>query len=223
VFALNGPASGGSQVANFSAVTVNGDVAIASGANLKLQGPSTINGNLYLDSGALWSITSGKVNGTVYRNQNLISARTDALNASAQAAAMTPTYTFTNITSNQTVIGISGTVTVINITGNINLSSQSLILSGPSDAFFVVNLAGALTLGGSGGIVTSGGVAISHVLINMTGSGQLLNTHVGNVLDGIVLGPNVGGIIHSANGALLLGASFSLSSNALVSFLGCPH
>jgi hypothetical protein len=219
VFALNGPASGGDQTANFSSVTVNGDVAIASGATLDLGGPSSINGNLFVDAGGSWG-GSGSVNGTVFTNQDLSAARTAALNASAQAAALTPDFTFANVKTNQTVTGVSG-LNVIQVTGDINLDSESLTLTAPADAFFVINVGDELKLNGSGGIVVSGGVLASQVLVNMTGTGSLISTKVDNVINAVVLGPNVGGTIHSANGSFLLGLDFTLMSGAHVEFRGC--
>ena len=71
-------------------------------------------------------------------------------------------------------------------------------MTGPSDAVFVINLSGSLTLDGSGGIIATGGVLSSHVLVNMTGTGSnLISTHVDNIINAVVLGPNVGGTIHS--------------------------
>jgi len=67
-----------------------------------------------------------------------------------------------------------------------------------------------------------GGVLASHILINMTGTGSnLISTHVGNIINAVVLGPNVGGTIHSANGSFLLGRNFTLMSGATVKFRGC--
>jgi sugar lactone lactonase YvrE len=214
VFALTGPKSGGKQTANFSSGTDYGNVAVAAGATLQLQAPSTINGNLYVASGASVS-GPGKVNGTRYTNQNLSAARSDALSASAQAAALASNVTFTNVTANQTVNGISG-VNVVKITGSINLNNASLTLNGPSDAYFVVNVAGSITLGGSGGIVVGGGMPGSHLLINMTGSGSnLLNTHIGNVIQGTLLGPNAGGTLEGSAGAVILGQNCSLMTVTL--------
>ena len=214
IFALNGPNSGGNQTATFSSGTDYGKVAVAAGATLKLQAPSTINGNLYLDFGGSVS-GPGKVNGTLSTNQDLSGARTDALNASSQALSLAPNATFTNVTANQTVNGVSG-LNVVNITGKINLNNASLTLSGPATAFFVVNVSGSITLGGSGGIVVSGGMPASHLLINMTGSGSnLLNTHIGNVIQGTLLGPNAGGTLAGTVGAVLLGQKFNLTTVTL--------
>ena len=214
LFALTGPNSGGKQTANFSSGTDYGDVAVAQGATLKLQAPSTINGNLYVDFGGSVSGT-GKVNGTRFTNQNLSTAQSDALNASALAAALAPNVTFTNVTTSRTVNGVSG-VNVVNVTGSINLNNASLTLNGPSDAYFVVNVAGSITLGGSGGIVISGGMPASHLLINMRGNGStLLNTHIGNVIQGTLLGPNAGGTLEGTAGGVILGRNFSLMTVTL--------
>jgi hypothetical protein len=206
VFVLGG-------TANFSSGTDNGDVAVAAGAKLQLQAPSKINGNLYVASGGSTS-GPGKVNGTRFTNQNLSSARSDAITASSQAAAFPPNVTFSNVTANQTVNGFSG-VNVVKVTGNINLNNASLKLNGPPDAYFIVNVTGSITLGGSGGIVVSGGMPASHLLINMTGSGNLLNTHIGNVIQGTLLAPNAGGTLAGTVGAVLLGQNFSLMTATL--------
>jgi hypothetical protein len=213
VFALNGPSSGGKQTASFSLGTDNGKVAIAAGAILQLQAPFTINGNLYVDFGGSVS-GPGKVNGTRFTNQDLSGARQNALDASSQAASLAPNVTYSNITANKTVNGVSG-LNVVNITGKINLNNASLTLNGPANAFFVVNVAGSISLNGSGGILATGGMPASHLLINMTGTGINLNTQIGNVIQGTVLGPNAGGTIRGHVGALLLGRNFSLSNVTL--------
>ena len=59
VFALN---SGTKQNVNFSLVTVNGDVAVASGATVKNQAPSKVNGNVSVAAGGSFS-GPGKVSG----------------------------------------------------------------------------------------------------------------------------------------------------------------
>jgi hypothetical protein len=219
VFALNG---GTTQKVNFSLTTVNGNVAVASGATVTNQAPSTVKGNVYVDAGGSFG-GPGKVTGTVFPNQSQVAtARTAALSASSQAAALSPNFTYGNITSNTTVTGVSG-LNVVDVNGNINLSNASLTLSGLSDAFFVVNVSGSITLGGNGGIVVGGSVSPSHLIINMTGSGNLINTHVGNVVQGTLLGPNVGGTLDGAFGSLLLGRDFSLMSGVTETFEGCPQ
>lgn len=217
VFAFNGDTT---QSGNFSLVTVNGDVGVASGATVTNQAPSVVNGNVHVDSGGSFS-GPGKVHGTVFTGQDLSSQRAAALGASSQAAALSPDFTFGNVNSSTTVTGKSG-LNVVDITGSVNLNNGSLTLSGPSDAFFVVNVAGSISLVGTGGIVVGGSVPESNLLVNMTGSAAAINTHIGNVLEGTLLGPNAGGSLDGAFGSLLLGGNFTLMSGATVTFEGCP-
>jgi hypothetical protein len=216
VFAIDGS---GSQTATFSLVTVTGNVAIASNAHLDLNAPSTINGNLYVDSLGTWS-GPGSVTGSKFTGQDLSGAVSDALNAATQAAALTPDITYSAITSNTMVTGNHG-MNVVKITGDINLNSASLTLSGPADAYFVVIVGGKINLVGSGGIQVGDPVPSSHVLIYMSGSGDnLLQTHVDNVIQGTLLGPNVGGTsMDGSFNSLILGRNFQLMSGAKVNYV----
>jgi hypothetical protein len=220
VFALNGSLPNGTQTGNFSLVTVNGDVGVAAKATITNQAPSVVNGNVFVDQFGKFT-GPGKVHGTIFTNLDLSSERTDALNASAMATALPPDQTFSNITSGMTITGVTG-LNVINVLGNISLNNGSLLFTGPADAFFVVNVGHAITLGGSGGIGVTGAVPVQNLLLNMTGSGNgLINTHVGNFVQGTLLGPNVGGQLDGSFGSLLLGQNFSLLSGATVNFEGC--
>ena len=83
---------------------------------------------------------------------------------------------------------------------------------------FVINVTGSVTLGGTGGIRVAGGVLSSNVLVNMTGVGKTINTHIGNVVQAKVVGPSAGGSLNGAVGPVLLGRSFSLMGGVRV---GC--
>src|SRR5689334_2685859 len=166
VFALNGT---GKQTANFSNDTVNGDVAVANGAKVTNQAPSTINGNVFVAAGAQFS-GPGKVNGTLTGAANLDAARSAAVGASSQAAALPADVSYADVTTNTTVNGHSG-LNVVGVAGDIKLSNASLTLAGPADAFFVVNVGGAVTLVGSGGIHVGGALPVGHLVVNLTGSG----------------------------------------------------
>lgn len=218
VFALNG--TGGTQSANFSLDTVDGNVGVADGATVTNQAPSKIDGNVYVDSTGSFS-GPGTVSGTVYTGQNVSGDRTDAINASADAAGLSPTVTYSSITSTTTVTGNPG-LNVVDITGSVNLNNGSLILSGPSNAYFVVNIGGSITLVGNGGIEVGGSVSATHLVINMTGNGSgLIQTHVGNTVEGTLLAPYAGGSLDGAFGSLLLGEDFTLMSGVQVSYQGC--
>lgn len=211
VFGINAPAGNGSQTVTFSNDTVQGDVGIASGVTGSNMAPSTINGNVYVDSGGSFS-GPGVVNGTVLTGQDLSSQRTDAINASATAAAETPNFTSSGVTTSTTYTGVSGN-NVLDVNGDINLNNASLTLAGPADAFWVVNVTGSLTLVGTGGIAVGGSVPASNLLINMTGTGAgLINTHVGNTVVGTLLGPNAGGSLDGAFDSLILGENVGLLS-----------
>jgi hypothetical protein len=212
---------------NLSAVTVNGDAAVAAGASLTNQAPSKVTGNVYVDPSGSYS-GPGTVGGHVI-SQSESAARSDALNASSAATALNSScsgtsgctyFSYSSISSSTTVTGNSG-VNVVNVSGDVNLSNGSLTLTGPSDAYFVVNVGGSITLGGSGGIVVAGSVPADQLIVNMTNSGSV-NTHVGNDIQGYLLGPTSGGSLDGTFDAVDLGGSFSLMSNANVTGLTPP-
>jgi hypothetical protein len=214
VFALGG-------AANFSNDTVIGDVAVAAGAGVTNQAPSTIAGDVSVAAGASFG-GPGKVTGPVFTGKDLGAARAAALAASAQAAGLPASVTYADVTKDTTVTGVSG-VNVVDVTGSVSLSNAWLTLAGPADAFFVVNVGGSIKLVGTGGIRVGDGIAPGQLLVNLTGSGAgLVNTHVGNVVQGTLLGPNAGGSLDGAFGSLLLGQRFSLMSGVKVSYQGCP-
>lgn len=55
----------------------------------------------------------------------------------------------------------------------------------------------------------------------MIGSGSMISTQVGNVIQGTLLGPHVGGTLDGAVGSLLLGRNFDLLSGVHVTCEGC--
>jgi hypothetical protein len=222
LFALNG---NGEQVAELeeqegvlSHETIEGDVGVGPKATVITHPPSTVNGNVYVDSEGSFE-GPGEVTGTVFTNQNLDGDRMDAINASKEGAALSPTFTYSNITSNTTVTGVAG-LNVIDVTGNITLANTSLTLSGPANAFFVVNVAGSISLTGHGEILVGGQAKSDHVLVNMTGEGAV-NTSAEAVIEGTLLGPYAEGKLDGTFGPLLLGENFRLNSDALVTYEGC--
>jgi len=197
-------------------------VAASSSVTWKLQAPSTVNGNVYLAPGTTF-VKIGTVNGSVFTNQNqLAQCRQDAINASAQGALLPPNFTYTKITTNTTINGVSG-LNVVKVTGDINMSgSNKLTLSGPPDAFFVVNVGGKIKFSGTGGIFAGGGMPSSHVLINMTGNGNnLLDTDSGNTVQGTLLGPRIGGNLEGRYGSVILVQNFNMAGGVIVGFDGC--
>jgi hypothetical protein len=65
----------------------------------------------------------------------------------------------------------------------------------------------------------------SHLLINMTGNGNnLLSTHVGNAIQGTLLGPRVGGTLNGVFGSVILEQNFNMAGGVILRFGGgiCP-
>lgn len=178
---------GGGQV-KLSNVTVNGNVGIGVGGTVNNMAPSTINGNVYQATAGQYSNGPGILTGTVITDPGTLSTNVSgAYQAASDAAGLTATQTITgDITSGTTITGVSG-LNVINVTGGINLNNANLTLTGPSDAQFVVNVGGNLTLGGTASLITSGGVDTSNILYNFTATNAGFNTHVGDNVYGIML------------------------------------
>ncbi len=215
LFALDGV---NKQQGTLSGVTVNGNVAVAPGASLVTQTASTVTGNMYLGSGA--SFTGPlTVSGTTQTGVNLTSARLIAGVVNALAGVLRPNSSYASVSANTTVIGVAG-LNVVSVKGNINLSNATLTLSGPSNAFFVLDVGGSVTLSGTGAIKVGGSVPSTRVLINMTGGGAI-NTGAGTIVEGTLLGPTSGGSLSGGFGDLLLGANFSLMPGTRVGLRSC--
>jgi hypothetical protein len=201
--ALNGPG------------TTNGNVGILTGT-LSLNGSNgpEVNGNVFLATGANISIGNPpQVTGSVFTNQNLSQANTDALNAAATFAALPTTQSVPGgaVSGTTTVNGVAGT-NVVNLSG-INLGNgQILTLNGPAGSQFIINDSGNLTLN-SGRINLTGGLTPDDVVFNLTSSGNNLSTSGGlnneSVINGIVLDA-AGGVAMAPgliNGELIAGGS----------------
>jgi hypothetical protein len=203
---------------NLHNVTVNGGrVGVSQGGTINFASASTVNGDLFLNTGVTNS-GGGILNGTLYTNQNLSQAVTDATNAANAASALAPTQTFTTWNATTTVTG-NGGQNVIQV-GSVNLSGSSIItLSGGASDYFVINITGGFTMGGSGAIKTSG-VSSSHVLVNVVGTGTDVTSQIGNMVNGtlLVLSRNV--IFHGVTGQVICGGSeVKLMSSAQVDYV----
>ena len=172
-----------------SNVTINGNEGVYTGGSISNMAPSTVTGNVYEASAGQCSNSCGpgKVNGSLIVDsadlQTLVTAATS--NAST-ASALTPTQTFSAISSPTTITGNGGT-NVIRINGDIN---SSITLSGSAKDLFIINVSGSLSLSGSTSLGLSGGVTASHVLYNFTGTSGSIKAQVGNTLYGTFLAPN---------------------------------
>ena len=209
--ALNGPGQ------------TTGNVGVSSGT-LSLNGSAgpEVNGNVFLAFGATISTGNGtQVTGTVFTNQDLSQANTDATNAAATFSALSPTQNLGAINGTTTVNGTAG-VNVIDIS-NLNLGNgQTLTLNGPAGSQFVINDSGGLTLN-SGHVNLSGGLTAADVVINVQGAGSDLHTSGGlnneSVINAVLLATqrNIAFAPGLINGELISGGqSIHLVSGASV-------
>lgn len=209
---------------DLSLVTVNGNIGVYSGGTIVNMAPSTINGNVYEYVNGQYS-GPGKLNGTLIEKPKLVKEFHDTAElVASQAASLTANDgTYDNITSATTISGSSG-LNVVDVTGDISLNNANLTLSGGADAFFVVNIAGNMSLVGNASLVLSGGVIINHVLYNFTGSNSSINTHVGDTVNGIILAAGTGSSMTldgAFDGALIGGGGITLMSGATATESPC--
>jgi hypothetical protein len=182
--------------------TTTGNVGYNGSTSLQLNGSNgpEINGNLILGNNAAVN-NPGQVTGTILTNQSsqLNGAQAAAISAWAFFNGLTPTSVLTSVNGTLTIIGSAG-LNVIDLTG-INLGNgQTLTLSAPAGAQFVINVSGDIVLN-SASIVEAGGVLATDVVLNVGGkvqtSGGLNNL---SVINGIVL--DLTGQIGMAPGAI---------------------
>jgi hypothetical protein len=200
---------------NLSNVTINGDSAVGPNGQVEVMAPSTINGTLYVDPTATVSGPGNVTGGT--QIANLQQAVTDAINASNSFAGMAATQMFSSLSAATTITGNGGN-NIIDITGGINLNNANITLSGSANDRFILNITGSMSLTGTASVVLTGGLTTSDVVLNFTGSGTSINTHVGDVINGIVLAPQTSMTLDGIfNGKLIGGGSIlKLMSGATV-------
>jgi hypothetical protein len=198
---------------NNSLVTINGNQGVGFGGSIINMSPSRVTGNVYEYQAGQYG-GPGRLNGSLIPNSVLLNQNyTDAMAAAALVAGMPATQTFGSIGSRTTINGTGG-VNVININGNI---TNSLILNGGANDIFVINVSGGMQLTGSATLGLAGGVTADHVLYNFTGSGQTIDTHVGNVIFGTLLAANSNFHLDGVfNGRIIGGQNITLLSGAVV-------
>lgn len=216
LFALDGIK--GKQLGTLSGTTIKGSAAVASGASLQISSASTLTGNLYLDSGAAFTgpLTVG---GSISTGSNLATPRLIAGVVNVLAGALKANVSYASVTSNTTVTGVAG-LNVVTVKGNINLSNAALTLSGPTNAYFVLNVGGSITLSGTGAIKVGGSAMSTRVLVNMTGGGAI-STGPEDIVEGTLLGLTSGGSLGGGFGDVLLGGNFSLLPGSQVGLQSC--
>jgi hypothetical protein len=206
--------TGASDIALNGPGTSNGAVGISHGT-LALNGSAgpEVNGNVFLATGAAISGAASQVTGTVFTNQNLSQANTDAVNASTTFAALAPTLTVSGnqITGTLTLNGTAG-INVLNIS-LLNLGNHEILtLNSIAGSQWIINDSGNFTLN-SGRISLTGGVVNNDVVFNVTATGNAISASGGlnneSIVNGILLAPSSGiafapGLV---NGEVIAGGS----------------
>ena len=206
-----------------SNVTINGNVGISANGIVNVMSPSTINGNLYLATGAT-KIGPGSVTGTTFINQNLTAAQNQVFSASLVLQNLTPSQTFGAVTvpaggvTYGSVNGIAD-VTVINV-ASLTTGGGNITFAGDAGDYFVLNIAHGLDMTGSAAII--GGLP-GHLLVNLwdpSGIDLGVVAHVGNVINGTTLIPYDDATFHSVNGTIYSGyGTITLMSGATVDYV----
>ena len=196
---------------------ITGDLYLGNNASAQFSGTYTNNqpvtGTVHLGTGATigpnsYNFTKLSDNPQALLNQ----ARTDAINASAAASALTPTSALTQINLSNTTVTL--TAGVYNLT-SLQLNHATLTLSGSGD--FVFNISSAFVMS-TGDVLLAGGATEQNVLFNYTGTSNVAFSGGGNSseLHGVILALNapiqlspglvVGEIISGKNISIVSGA-----------------
>jgi Ca2+-binding RTX toxin-like protein len=188
-FALANNPSGNSFSMNNSLTTVNGTIALGSGAQQSFSGSPQVTGDYFSDPLAK-SVNPAQVNLTGSGIQTALNqAETDVENLAAKAIALTPTQTFSKLVGGETISAASlgadsPSYNIIRIP-NIDLSgSKTVTIRGEADDFFLIQLfdpapgskLASLKMSGTSQIVLSGGLKPDNLLwyvegqVTMSGS-----------------------------------------------------
>ena len=236
-------AAAGCTVLELGAATVSitgpaggilGDICIAPGGSLSMSGDEYITGTVNLGPGAKFSNSShGTVN--VANNVDLTGEINAAYAANANAANLSCDQTFVKLDGNgvNTITGGPG-LNVICV-GDIVLAGKTILLSGPAEARFIINVTGKFVLTGGGGgpqIRVTGGVLPKDVLYNIIGTGADVAFSGGGggvdcckaIVDGTLLAPfrKIALSPGLVNGEVISGKDISIVSGSSVRCPPCP-
>jgi hypothetical protein len=207
----------GTEIVTDSNVTINGNEGISQGATLSIMAPSTVTGNVY-EYASGQTTGAGHVGGSIIvAPSTLTQNNTDVSSAVTTMGGLTATQTFSGISTATTITGSGGT-NVIQINGDINLNDANLTLSGGPADIYVIRVTGKLALTGTASLNLSGGVKLTNVIYDFTGStSDSINTHVNDVLNGYIVAPNLAMTLDGIfNGEIIGGQNISLLSGATV-------
>jgi len=198
---------------------IYGDLYLGDGASAQFSGTylnnQPVTGTVHLGSGATVSPNSYLFT-TVSDNPQLLlgQTRTDAINASSAAGALSPTSTLTQINLSHTSLTLAPGVYDLSA---LHLDHSTLTLSGAGS--FVFNISSIFTLN-SGKILLAGGATEQDVLFNYTGTNQVAFSGGGNdsELHGIILALNADVALAPGLvvGEIISGQDISVVSGAII-------
>ena len=189
---------------------VDGNIALAGVySTLTVSGRTSINGDRYEQTTSTELIKStGTITGSRFSsstiNSQLNSGAASLKNVSIAAAGLTATAgspTSLNIGKNQSRIFDNtpfGGKYVMNLSsfvmgGGNNGNGGTLTLNGAAGSAFVLNISGAFSLGGNAKILLTGGLTVSDVLFNITGSNSTFTIGGDALFNGTLLAYNSSG------------------------------
>jgi hypothetical protein len=173
-------------VVNLSKVTITGNVGVSQGGSLLDGLPVRVSGGLYLHTGVNSPAHPTNVLGGIFTNQDLSQEWTAAQNLATNAAALTPTATYTTWNTGLTITG-NGGLNVLQV-GSVALGSTSkIVLTGTSADLFIINVTGGFNMGGDSRIQAGPGIQPYQILINVVGTGTVVNADLRTFIDGVVV------------------------------------
>jgi hypothetical protein len=204
-----------SSPSDATGLQVNGNIALAGVySTLTVSGHTSINGDRYEQTTSTESINStGTITGSRFSSSAGINSINSQLNGgvaslknvSMMAAGFTATAsspTSLNIGKNQSRIfdntPFDGKY-VMNLSsfamggGSNNANGGTLTLKGAAGSAFVLNISGAFNLGGNAKIRLTGGLTVSDVLFNVTGSNSTFSIGGDALFNGTLLAYNSSG------------------------------
>jgi choice-of-anchor A domain-containing protein len=214
----------------------DGNLGLASGASTYFTSSNTLTGNLYKDPGAtVQPNISSKldIKGSIIE-QDMSQAVLDVKEAAANAASLTPDFTYGALGRSALTINpsythmntLGGYDTVIFIDGDINITNpdKSLTINGRNNDFFIINVNGDVILRGGSTFTLSGGITPAQVLFNVEGTHDVTLTKLTSTLNGTFLAPNLGQEIiltkGTVNGAVI---GYQISTNSGPQVFGDPY
>jgi PEP-CTERM motif len=226
-FAVFGMADSSSSDANLvmnSLVTINGNEGIGQFGKIDNMAPSVINGNVDEYSAGEYS-GPGKLKGSL--STNAAALMTDGADIDAailQMGSLTNSGgSYTKITS-ATTINAVGPQTVVDVgTGGINLNNANLTIHGAAGNQVIIRVSGGMNMVGTASVKLTGGITANDVFFDFTGSGNTIQTKVGDVLYGVYIAPNDSMTLDGTfNGEIIGGENITLMSGITINGVTAP-